>query len=160
MNEAISSLFNTLFENTLGKPSSQDAVQQLTDTVGENVHKKDDGTQVVGLAADAGIGSKPLPGELDRIVADVNDDMADNLVLPDLPTEDDLQGLPTGGGVDDHAEDDDPDFDQTAEEAAQPVIDEPMPDDFSLPMPTEDDGGSVDDGAGADDGGDDGFSEA
>lgn len=136
MNEAVSSLFNVLFENTLGKPSSKDAVKQLTDTVGENVHKKDDGTQVVGLAADAGIGSEPLPGELDSIVNDVNNDMASDMVLPELPTEDDMQNLPTGGGPDE-TQDDSPDFELTAEEASEPILDEPMPDDFSLPMPTD-----------------------
>ena len=141
MNEAITAMFNVLFENTLGKPSSQDAIQQLTDTVGENIHKTDDGTKVVGLAANAGLGSEPLPGELDSILNDVNTDIAENMVLPELPTEDDLSNLPTGGGTADNTEyEDDPDFDLTAEEAAEPVLDEPMPDDFSLPMPTEDTG--------------------
>ena len=141
MKDAISALFNTLFENTAGQPSSQDAVKQLSEKVGENVHKTDNGTQVVGLAARAGMGSEPLPGELDAIVNDVNTDIAEDMVLPELPTEDNMPNLPTGGGTEAPPEEGDGlDFEMTPEEADQPALDEPMPDDFDLQL-IPDDGG-------------------
>lgn len=143
MKDAVGSLFTTLFENTVGQPSSQDAVKQLSEKVGENVHKTDNGTKVVGLAARAGMGSEPLPGELDAIVNDVNTDIAEDMVLPELPTENDMSGLPTGGGTEEPSEPEEPDFELTPEEADQPVLDEPIPDDLEFQLvPDEGESGS------------------
>lgn len=100
-NGAVEALFNSLFEAT-GPVSvnSHDAVAMLQNKVGENVNKTDDGTQIVGLAAQAGMGDGELPSEMDQIINSVNNDMAQNVELPDLPTEENLPNLPDNGGPD------------------------------------------------------------
>jgi hypothetical protein len=100
-NGAVEALFNSLFEAT-GPVSvnSHDAVEMLQNKVGENVNKTNDGTQIVGLAAQAGMGDEPLPNEMDQIVNSINNDMAKNVDLPDLPTEENLPNLSDNGGPD------------------------------------------------------------
>lgn len=143
-NGAVEALFNSLFE-AAGPVSvnSHDAVEMLQNKVGENVNKTKDGTQIVGLAAQAGMGDEPLPNEMDQIVNSVNNDMAQNVDLPDLPTEENLPNLPDNGGPDamgdgmdefggEELSNDIPDFDATQEN-----IDNnpppPPPDDIDIP---------------------------
>lgn len=137
-NGAVEALFNSLFE-AAGPVSvnSHDAVEMLQNKVGENVNKTKDGTQIVGLAAQAGMGDEPLPNEMDQIVNSVNNDMAQNVDLPDLPTEENLPNLPDNGGpeaMDDgmggeEVSNDIPDFDETQTD----VSETPPPDDIELP---------------------------
>lgn len=93
---AVENLYSLLFE-TVGKPSSKDAVDMLQAKVGPNVNKVDDG-DIVGLSAKAGFGDKPLDTDLDDMVTAVNQDMAKMTPLPEMPTEQGMEGLPEGGG--------------------------------------------------------------
>jgi hypothetical protein len=93
--EAVNSLFYTLFENV----NSADAVDMLTQKVGENLNKVDDGTKIVGLAAKSGMDGEPLDNSLDSIVNDMNKMVADSTPMPGLPTEVGMEGLPEGGGM-------------------------------------------------------------
>ena len=139
-NEAVESIFNSLFEEVT--VNSKDAVQMLQQKVGENVHKTDDGENIVGLAAQAGMGDEPLPNDLDKIVNDVNLDMAKDI---DLPTEQELPNLPDEGGTeadefgdDEYAEWDDTNIGQSIEELQKP-LGNPPPDDMELPLLPDDD---------------------
>jgi hypothetical protein len=147
-NDAVEAIFNTLFESSGPVPvNSHDAVDMLAQKVGENVHKTDDGANIVGLAAQAGLGDHPLPTEEDKISNSINNDAAKDVTIPSLPTEEDIPGLPTGSIMDDGVGEDDiggdmPDdniFDDS--EPFEDVSDNPPPDDFELPeisMDTED----------------------
>ena len=143
-NGAVEALFNSLFESA-GPVSvnSHDAVEMLQNKVGENVNKTKDGTQIVGLAAQAGMGDGELPNEMDQIINSVNNDMAKNVDLPDLPTEENLPNLPDNGGPEamgdgmdefggEDFSNDIPDFDATQEN-----IDDnpppPPPEDIAIP---------------------------
>jgi hypothetical protein len=135
-NDAVESLFNTLFE--AAGPTSHDAVEMLQNKVGENINKTD-GSEIVGLAAQAGMGDDPLPNEMDQIINSINNDKAKQFDLPDLPNENDMLGLPDGGGVDELPTEDGmnepdvsneiPDFEETHKD----ISDNPPPADFELP---------------------------
>ena len=136
-NEAVESIFNSLFEEVT--VNSKDAVQMLQQKVGENVHKTDDGENIVGLAAQAGMGDEPLPNDMDKIVNDVNLDMAKDI---DLPTEQELPDLPDEGGTVAEGDEDDLELDDTnlgepIDELTKPLGD-PPPDDMELPLLPED----------------------
>jgi hypothetical protein len=144
-NEAVESIFNSLFEEVT--VNSKDAVQMLQQKVGENVHKTDDGENIVGLAAQAGMGDEPLPNDMDKIVNDVNLDMAKDI---DLPTEQELPDLPDEGGTvaeDEFGGDDDMDWDDTnlgqSIEELQKPLGNPPPDDMELPLLPDDDGAEI-----------------
>lgn len=142
-NEAVASLYNTLFEEVA--VNSKDAVDMLTKKVGENTHKTDDGENIVGLAAQSGMGDEPLPNEMDRIINDVNLDMAKDI---DLPTEQELPNLPDEGGTEEEPDElDDMDFEDTnldapIEELTKP-LGEPPPDDMELPLLPEEESGKA-----------------
>lgn len=91
--DGVDALFSTLFEANTA--SSRDAVDMLQSKVGENVNKADDGENIVGLAAQAGMGDQPLPDEEDEMINAVNADVAQTVDVPKLPTEDDIPDLPT-----------------------------------------------------------------
>lgn len=140
-NNGVEALFNTLFEAAGPVPvNSHDAVDILAQKVGENVHKTDNGADIVGLAAQAGMGDNPLPTDEDKLVNAINNDVAQNVEIPDLPTEKDMPGLPVGGGPEaqqpqspeiggDLPEDDN----SFGDEPFEDVSDNPPPDDFELP---------------------------
>ena len=92
--EAVGQLYDTIFESM----NTADAVNMLTQKVGENVNKVKDGTEIVGLAAKSGMDGKPLDNTLDGIINDVNQIVADSTPMPELPTEDGMDSLPEGGG--------------------------------------------------------------
>lgn len=140
-NNGVEALFNTLFEAAGPVPvNSHDAVDILAQKVGENVHKTDNGADIVGLAAQAGMGDNPLPTDEDKLVNAINNDVAQNVEIPDLPTEKNMPGLPVGGGTaapetqapeigSDLPEDDN----SFGDEPFEDVSDNPPPDDFELP---------------------------
>lgn len=139
-NEAVASLYDTLFEEVA--VNSKDAVTMLAQKVGKNTNKTDDGENIVGLAAQSGMGDEPLPNEMDRIINDVNLDMAKDI---DLPTEQELPNLPDEGGTeadefgdDEDAEWDDTNIGQSIEELQKP-LGNPPPDDMELPLLPDDD---------------------
>lgn len=143
-NEAVESIFNSLFEEVT--VNSKDAVQMLQQKVGENIHKTDDGENIVGLAAQAGMGDEPLPNDMDKIVNDVNLDMAKDI---DLPTEQELPNLPDEGGTeadefgaDEESEWDDTNLGQSIEELQKP-LGNPPPDDMELPLLPDTDGAEI-----------------
>lgn len=140
-NNGVEALFNTLFEAAGPVPvNSHDAVDILAQKVGENVHKTDNGADIVGLAAQAGMGDNPLPTDEDKLVNAINNDVAQNVEIPDLPTEKDIPNLPVGGGelapeqpapaMDGDLPEDDNAF---GDEPFEDVSDNPPPDDFELP---------------------------
>jgi hypothetical protein len=139
-NNGVEALFNTLFEAAGPVPvNSHDAVDILAQKVGENVHKTDNGADIVGLAAQAGMGDNPLPTDEDKLVNAINNDVAQNVEIPDLPTEKNMPNLPVGGGTAapetqapetvDLPEDDN----SFGDEPFEDVSDNPPPDDFELP---------------------------
>ena len=139
-NEAVEQIFNTLFEADGPVPvNSHDAVDMLVQKVGENVNKTNNGADIVGLAAQAGMGDNPLPTDEDKLVNAINDDIAQNVEIPDLPTEKDMPDLPDGGGAaieppDTEIGDDLPvDDNSFGDEPFEDVSDNPPPDDFELP---------------------------
>lgn len=145
--EAVDTLFDTLFIFEAAGPvavDSHDAVKMLTQKVGENVHKTDTGADIVGLAAQAGLGDNPLPNEEDKIVNAINNDMAKDVTVPDLPTEEDIPNLPTGGGVEEEPiegfdEEMPEDSNSFGDEPFEDVSETPPPDDFELPdIPMDD----------------------
>jgi hypothetical protein len=149
-NQGVEALFNTLFEAAGPVPvNSHDAVDILAQKVGENVHKTENGADIVGLAAQAGMGDNPLPTDEDKLVNAINNDVAQNVEIPDLPTEKDMPGLPVGGGpaaqqpespeIGGDLPEDDNSF---GDEPFEDVSETPPPDDFELPdIPLDDIGG-------------------
>lgn len=140
-NNGVEALFNMLFEAAGPVPvNSHDAVDILAQKVGENVHKTDNGADIVGLAAQAGMGDNPLPTDEDKLVNAINNDVAQNVEIPDLPTEKNMPDLPVGGGpaaqqpqspeIGGDLPEDDNSF---GDEPFEDVSDNPPPDDFELP---------------------------
>ena len=133
-NEAVSELFHTLFESEV---SSKDTVAMLSQKVGQNVHKVDDGSKIVGLAAKTGMDGDALPPEEDELVNNAEEVANTALEQPELPTEKGMEGLPNDGGTEDtesefYEEPEDISNDLSGEEFEN-VSDNPPPDDFEVP---------------------------
>lgn len=132
-NEAVSELFHTLFETA----SSKDTVAQLAQKVGQNIHKVDDGSKIVGLAAKSGMDGDALPPEEDELVNNAEEVANTALEQPELPTEKGMEGLPNDGGTEDteseFAEEPEDTSNDLSGEEFENISDNPPPDDFEVP---------------------------
>lgn len=142
-NEGVRDIFNALFEEiSPSKANSRDAIDILQQRVGENVNRTDDGSHIVGLAAQAGMGDgDPLNGELDQLINEVNADEAHNVDLPPLPTEADVPDLPQPNPQPAEEPTQTADSEISFEDAQTDISDTPPPDDMELPIDFGDDGG-------------------